>query len=99
MPNMKTRFIVNRNETKGIKSNPINVWVLYKYMCVRARVCACVCTLSIYLSIYKTQTSDFWLISPQFYMSALFKNKIHSLKNSPNRTKPDNNGTYNNSSI
>ena len=49
MPNMKTRFIVNRNETKGIKSNPINVWVIYIYMYVCMYVCmyicTCVCTL------------------------------------------------------
>ena len=45
MPNMKTRFIVNRNETKGIKSNPINVWVIYIYMYVCMYICTCVCTL------------------------------------------------------
>ena len=41
MPNMKTRFIVNRNETKGIKSNPINVWVIYIY--IYMYVCMYVC--------------------------------------------------------
>ena len=51
MPNMKTRFIVNRNETKGIKSNPINVWVIYIYiyiyvcMYVCMYISTCVCTL------------------------------------------------------
>ena len=53
MPNMKTRFIVNRNETKGIKSNPINVWVIYIYVCMYVCIYAHVYVHYLVLSFLK----------------------------------------------